>query len=168
MTFRLRTLLVLVTVCGLAVAWSLQIANQKEKRRLHRTSFEELDDQVAAMDNELSRRLMQIPSVMAQLQAANPIDPPMALGHSVTGESLRFGRYQFERHFHYHWQLADGTRAEGLKLAVSSVIDDDPSAKHLVKLTYVPSEINNELASWIALVLKKNRRVQIEHVTDRD
>ena len=168
MKFRLRTLLVLVTVCGLAVAWSLLIANQKEKRQLHRTSFEELDDQVAALDRELSRRLMQIPRVMAQLQAANPIDPPMAMGHSVSGESQRYGRYQFERHFHYHWQRADGTRAEGMKLAVGSVIGDDPSEKHLVKLTYAPNQINNEIASWIALVLKKNQRVEIQHVNDGD
>ena len=55
-----------------------------------------------------------------------------------------------------------------MKLAVGSVIGDDPSEKHLVKLTYAPNQINNEIASWIALVLKKNQHVEIQHVNDGD
>ncbi|QEF97262.1 hypothetical protein Mal15_13010 [Stieleria maiorica] len=167
MKFRLRTLLALVTLCGLVAALGLRVALRNERLRQHRLSFEAMDDQVAGLDAPLRRHLLQIPAVLAELQAANPIDPPMAVSHSISGSSQRYGRYQFDHQFHYDWQLADGSRSEGITIAIAALIHEVPGEKHVVRLTYVPNELNSEIARWVAAIFSRNKHIQIRHVTDQ-
>lgn len=164
MKFHLRTLLGLVTVACLLLAVGLRIINHRNRVHQHRLAFLNVDSSVSSLDSELRRHILQMPAVAAQLRQANPVDPPMALGQSVTGESKAFGTYEFARVFHYHWQLADGSRCEGIKVTAASVLKEGSLDGHLVRLTYEPSELNDEVASWIGEQLERNAHVQVEEV----
>ena len=110
MRFRLRTLLGMVTVACILLAVGASIVNRRNRLREHRATFLNVDDIVSSLDPELRQKILRMPAVVSQLQEANPVDPPMALGQSISGKSIAFGTFEFTRSFHYDWQLPDGSR----------------------------------------------------------
>lgn len=164
MRFQLRTLLGLITVACVLMAVGLSIINHRNRLREHSLTFLNVGNNVSSLDSKLRRKLLRMPTVVAQLQRANPVDPPMALGQSITGESKAFGTYEFTRSFHYDWQLPNGTRCEGIKVTVNSVLKEDAFEDHVVRLTYETSKLNDEVASWIGDQLARNAHVQVRHI----
>ena len=166
MKFRLRTLLALVTICGIAAAIILQVLNYREKQRLHRISFDEALSKVKSMDEELEAFILQMPAVWEPLQASHPVDPKIGLAHSISSTSLATERPQFSRAYHYHWQRADGSRDEGIKIHIASMMNPDSFDKHVIELTYLPNELNSEVANWLAGKLKQLSGVRVEMVPE--
>ncbi len=164
MKFRLRTLLALVTVVCVVTAVSLRIISHQNAIREHGLALQKVGDGVSSLQLELREYILRMPAVAAQLQASNPINPSMALSHTVIGRSTALGTFGFTRTFHYHWQLVDGSRCQGIKVTVDSVRKDDSLDDHVVRLTYEPGELNDEVATWIGRQLEQNECVQITHV----
>ena len=164
MQFRLKTLLALMTVCGIILAIVLYRIRQRERLEEHRQSFRELDSVVSQLEPGLIDQLLRQPSLMERLRQNNPVDPKMGLSQSVMGEAMFFDRYSFKRQFVFGWQLPSGEHYEGVDVLVSSTIDEKRFGTHVVELTYEPSELNRVVADWIEQQLGKQPGVKVQHV----
>lgn len=168
MKYRLQSLLVFVTVCGIAMAVALHRANHREKVRQYRIAFNEVGESIRALEPALEQQIRNTPAVRAQLQASNPIDPAMAMSYSIMGHSQSYGSYQFTRKYHYDWQSPDGARADGISITIASTIDELNFGKHIVRLIYAPNELNRGVARWLETKLSSDERLEIRHVTDSE
>lgn len=164
MKFSLKTLLILVTLAGVLVALGIAVVAQRARVAAHKSSFVELDNYVSTLDNKLRLHILKIPQIEMQLRKKNAVDPPMALGQSIMGESQAFETYSFSRSFHYDWQLDDGSRGDGVKFLVESVLTEDSLDAHVVRLSYQPNTINSDIATWLAAQIEQADHVKIQLV----
>ncbi len=163
MRFRLRTVLVVVTVACILMAVGQRIVSRRHRLREHHLAFSRVDSAVSSLDSKLRQKILGMPAVFSQIQQVNPVDPPMALAHSISGESMAFGTHQFTRSFHYDWQMPNGSRSEGIQITVSSVLKEDSFDAHVVRLTYETNNLNDAVASWIDEQLSQNAHVRVIH-----
>ncbi|MCA9138692.1 MAG: hypothetical protein KDB00_18100 [Planctomycetales bacterium] len=168
MKFRLRTLLVLVTICGIAAAIILHILNHREKLRVHRIAFDEASESVKFLDDELEAFILQMPEVRRQLLAMDPINPEISLAHSINSSSYSVGGPRFTRDYHYDWQRADGSRDEGIKIYIESKLAEGSLDKHVIRLTHAPDDLSTEVARWVAEKLEQLPAVRVELATLED
>lgn len=169
MKFRLKTLLAVVTAAAIFSAVGMRVVERRRRNRERNAAFLQLDDAVSSIDDKLAVRILQLPTVKSQLQSANLIDPAGALAHSIQGRSIHFGGHEFEHEFHYDWQAPDGSRVDGIRITVDSVMQTDSTDNHVVRLTYSPSPENKEIAKWIEGQLESLKLVTVQHfVQDRD
>lgn len=162
--FSLKTLLVFVTLACVLLAWGAAVIRHRIRLEQHRTAFLELDDHVSELDSKLRLHVLSLTEIASQLRRQNPVDPAMALGESVMSESLAFGTFKFSRSYHYHWQLDDGSRGEGVSLLVQSVISEDSFNDHVVRVSYQPNELNDEVASWMGDQIQQMGDVEVQYV----
>lgn len=162
MKYPLKWLLLLVTIVGVLVAWGVRIANHREKVALHQAAFSEAKAHVNALDNDLLSFVMSIPEIAEQLSATSPMNPEMALGKTMSGHSHSFGRPEFGKKYHLHWQLANGQRTPGVKLQVFSQRSEDVTEDHLIQISYIESPWNHKVATWLKQQLDDLEQVRIE------
>lgn len=164
MKFHLRSLLVLVTFAAIVIAITLSIVNHRKRLREHRMAFLTIGESVSALDTPLLEHVLSINSVAATLKESNPVDLQMALGQSIMGESMSVGACTFRRTFHYDWQLRDGSRCDGIRITVDAKLDENSLDDHIVRLTFKPNPLNEQVASWIGEQLAQNEHAQLEYV----
>ena len=166
MKFRLRSLLIVVTIAAVALATWIWMEQRRRHREARRDSFRELHMDVKALDTEIRAQLLAIPEVMAELQALRPIDPKGVVNEHITGQSMFVEQYQFSREMHFDWQRADGNYAPGSKHRFSAQLDENSSTPHVVELSYPPSPINRVIADWIEETLEKKGVAEVARKED--
>ena len=84
----------------------------------------------------------------------------MVIGSIISGFAVWA---MVESLIHYDWQLPDGSRCEGIRITVDSVLQEDSLDDHVVRLSYEASDFNDKVASWIGEQIERTPHVRVEH-----
>ena len=152
MQYRLRSLILILTVASLVFAWWNHRAHQRRQEEARLATFFELRSHVEGFEDPLREHVLGIPEVMEQLKRVSPRSPAIALGHGIMGSSMSVGDdIHFEREYRFSWQTEDGSQNPGIYFKVRSDYQANlsPSDPHRVVITpMTDTDLNKRVIQW--------------------